>query len=261
MTKLQAVQEMLRRCGRRPGPALQTGSPSDMGEAERMLDEEDLDVQAIGWEYNTRFNVELSPILYTFDNATYVDSNRTLAQVGSFADATVGQTLEIAGAEYIVEALNSDDMVTLATNLTGGDATGVTGAATNNKIVAPAHAISFDTDAADEWRDFTQQGRRLYDNTNNTDLFEKSVRVTYVEKMEFGCIPYEVRKFIMLRAALKAARFWQYSNGGVERDMLIAQGRAFERNTKDMKKNIHDTRDGRALRLNRTSRAFFRNGN
>lgn len=269
MTKLQALQEILQRCGLRPPSALQTGSPSDMGLAEQFFDQESLDVQAIGWEYNTRFNIELSPSLYTFDNATYDDSVRSLTQAGAFADATVGQTLNleatgiVVAGEYIVESLLSDNAVTLTTSATegAGNQSGVSGAALDNKIVAPEYAISFDTDAADEWREFTQQGRRLYDNTNNTDLFTNSIKTTYVEQLEIGCVPYQVRKYIMMRTALRLAQFRNLHVEGIRRDMLIAERRAFEYNTKAMRLNIHGTRDARAMRANRTSSAFFRNGN
>lgn len=61
MTKLDAVNRILRRAGRLPVTALDTGSGSDAGQAERILDEVDLQVQSEGWTYNTIRDVLVSP--------------------------------------------------------------------------------------------------------------------------------------------------------------------------------------------------------
>lgn len=61
MTKLQAINLILRAGGLRPVAAVDTDGASDAAEAERLLDEVDLEVQATGWHFNTRYDVELSP--------------------------------------------------------------------------------------------------------------------------------------------------------------------------------------------------------
>lgn len=61
MTKLQAVQMVLRAIGRSTISALDTDGISDAANAERILDEVELEVQSRGFRYNRRENVTLSP--------------------------------------------------------------------------------------------------------------------------------------------------------------------------------------------------------
>lgn len=61
MTKLDAVNRVLVAVGRDRVKALDTDGASPAAEAERCLDQCELDVQALGWHYNTRNDVELTP--------------------------------------------------------------------------------------------------------------------------------------------------------------------------------------------------------
>jgi len=61
MTKLEGVCEILERCGHPIAIALDTGGASRVADAERWLDRENLEVQSIGWHFNTRKDVTLTP--------------------------------------------------------------------------------------------------------------------------------------------------------------------------------------------------------
>lgn len=61
MTKLEAVIKIITQNGQRPVSALDTGGASYVSEAERLLDEIDLEVQSREWHYNTFRDVELTP--------------------------------------------------------------------------------------------------------------------------------------------------------------------------------------------------------
>lgn len=61
MTKLDGVNDMLRAVGRSAVSGLDTGRASPASEAERVLDRHVIDVQAMGWHYNRRDNIELEP--------------------------------------------------------------------------------------------------------------------------------------------------------------------------------------------------------
>ena len=205
------MREILFRNGLRPSGALQTGTQSDMGIAEDLLDQEELAVQARGWHYNTIIDYALSPVLYIFDNAAWTDATKTLTQTGAFEDATVGQTLTItSGAtagDYTVATKVSDDAVTLEEDISSGGniVSGIVGVAKNNKIALPASTIRVDTNMESARYDFTQQGGRMYDRVENTDMFSDSYKFTLVDRKDWGCIPYEVRRWICLRAALRFA--------------------------------------------------------
>lgn len=61
MTKLEAVTKVLAAAGQRPPGSLDTGGSSDASEAERLLDEIDLEVQSLGWHFNTVDKETFSP--------------------------------------------------------------------------------------------------------------------------------------------------------------------------------------------------------
>ena len=65
MTKLDAVQRIMRRVGMGAVAALQTGEESDAGRIEDMLDQVSLDTQQRGWNFNERRDVELTPDVST----------------------------------------------------------------------------------------------------------------------------------------------------------------------------------------------------
>lgn len=61
MTKLDAVNIVLRGLGRAGVSSLDTDGASDAAQAERVLDAVDIEIQSRGWVFNTRFEVTLSP--------------------------------------------------------------------------------------------------------------------------------------------------------------------------------------------------------
>jgi hypothetical protein len=61
VTTLEAVNLILRKSGSFPVASLDTDKSSLQSEAERCLDEEEKRIQTIGWWYNTRRDVTLTP--------------------------------------------------------------------------------------------------------------------------------------------------------------------------------------------------------
>lgn len=208
MTKLEAVQEVLRRNGIKPASALDPNGDSTMGQAERILDAEELNIQTRWWHYNTRTDIEVSPSLYTFTGADWTAASKTLTKTGAFADAWAGQTLTLSGTgvtagDYVVESVTSDNAVVLETSCAAGNlSAAVDGEAADNVIELPTGVIRIDTYGFDAWRDFTQRGQYLLDKDNNDTFFETAVTVTYVERLEFCGIPQAVQQYIAMSAAL-----------------------------------------------------------
>ena len=60
MTKLEAINAILRRLGLTPVSALDTGGNSTQAQAERYLDDSNRSCQARGWHFNTRKGVTLT---------------------------------------------------------------------------------------------------------------------------------------------------------------------------------------------------------
>jgi len=61
MTKLEAVNKILRRAGGYPVAVLDEGGASAAAEAQRCLEEESKSIQSTGWNFNTRSKVQLTP--------------------------------------------------------------------------------------------------------------------------------------------------------------------------------------------------------
>jgi hypothetical protein len=212
MLKLDAVREMLARNGLQHITALDTGGASMAATAERTLDREELAFQTIGWHYNTRRKVTLSPSLFTFNSAAWTASTNGLTQAGKFVNATVGQTLSISSGttttgNAVVTAVDpSGNWVNVDTALNATDlASGVAGSATNNIIAVPTGAIWIDTDLESYSIDAAQNGSRLYDVENGTQFWDRDLVCTYAVRLSFECIPELYARHIMLMAAAEFA--------------------------------------------------------
>lgn len=68
-------------------------------------------------------------------------------------------------------------------------------------IQVPSGTIWIKSSYTDSWRKITQVGGKLYDRDNNTDVFTSDLYCTYALRLEFECIPYEVRQYITTAAA------------------------------------------------------------
>lgn len=135
MNTLEAVNLILRKAGGMQAKSLDTDGTSNVAEAERCLDEEELRIQTMGWAYNTVHDDELTP-----DGDGYIH--------------------------------------------------------------VPTGTLTIDSDTIDKSRNVTQRGGRLYDLDNNTyDFGDDTLRVTYVLRFDFDCIPLPVRIYIALQAA------------------------------------------------------------
>jgi hypothetical protein len=89
VTKLDAVNIMLRARGMAGAAALDTDGGSDAAQAERVLDSVELEIQSRGWAYNTRTEVTLSP-----DDADHIalpSGTITIDSDGSDAGRNVSQ--------------------------------------------------------------------------------------------------------------------------------------------------------------------------
>lgn len=139
MTVLEAVNIILSTAGLGQVANLESNQRSDASYAERTLNEVELRVQKIGWNYNTREDVELTP---------------------------------------------------------DGD----------SKIEVPTGVIWIDSHGSHAWRNITQVGSRLFDRDNNTSNFTGTLRVRYVLRFDFDCIPHPVADYIAAEAAYEFAR-------------------------------------------------------
>lgn len=92
MTRLEAVNLILSACGLGAVANLETATKSDAASAERVLNEVELRVQKVGWNYNTRSDVEIEPDADShivgptgtiWMDSDAGDAHRNLTQLGS----------------------------------------------------------------------------------------------------------------------------------------------------------------------------------
>lgn len=76
----------------------------------------------------------------------------------------------------------------------------------DNKIAVPTGTIQIDSDAGDASRRITQRGGFLYDLDNNVNTFTGTLRVKYVQRLDFDCIPHPIADAIAGDAAYLFAR-------------------------------------------------------
>lgn len=191
MTKLEGVNKLMRKAGLQPVRALDTDGASNAAEAERCLDDAELEIQSRGWNYNTRTNIELEP-----DGS----GNITVpAGIISINPMVSGDTPFSIGLQY-----------------------GATQA---------------------EGSRITTQGEHLYDLANNTDVFTSSVWVTYIQRWEFHCIPFQIQDYIV---CLGASRFnekrgTERLQPSINRDVDRARRLALQANNNQSAVNILGT--------------------
>lgn len=259
MTKLEAVRRLLQDAHNVYAETLDTGKASPAAWAERAIDEIEPAVQLQGWHYNTWEEIELSPVLYEFDNAAWTVATKTLTQSGKFADASVGQTLTITdGAttgDYTVATVVSNDAVTLVEELDAGNiASGIEGSAKTNRIAVPAGTLAIDSSHVSFARNITQIGTYLYDLDDNTNQFDDDITISGEFRMEWGCIPLYVQEYILAKATVIYTRRYGFKD---RLPMLIAAERtakteALRKDLEHEDVNVLDTAHARATRGQRS---------
>lgn len=68
-------------------------------------------------------------------------------------------------------------------------------------VYLPANCLEADTTGDDRLMDVAMRGRRLYDRTNHTFVFTKSIKANLVLMLEFDDLPQAARHYITVRAA------------------------------------------------------------
>jgi hypothetical protein len=117
VTKLEAVNIMLRRAGLGETRALSTNGTGAAGQAEQVLDEIDLSVQGESWNYNTRNKVLLSPngdgnieapgYAITVDS-DYSDQHRNIINLGGYLYNHTDQTAVFTDGVYVTMRVRED---------------------------------------------------------------------------------------------------------------------------------------------------------
>lgn len=211
MTKLDAVNWILRRVGLRTISALETGSASTAADVERVLDEWTLRVLEQNWHFNKRRRAVMT-----------ADANGHLLFLGSTTISSIavsvdglttvitapghgllnGQQTTIA-ATTTTPSINGVQTITWVTDDAFSIAVNVTNVAVGTGTQTPTSIISeIQTDGCDSWRNVVMQVDRLFDLDNNTDVFTGTLMVRYFMLLPFASIPSKVQQYLASEAAV-----------------------------------------------------------
>jgi hypothetical protein len=92
----------------------------------------------------------------------------------------------------------------------------------NGFLVLPANTLKVIATSSDSRVKLTQRGNKLYDRTNQTDVFTSSVKATLITALLFEDLPEAARQYIMLTAAEK---FQEGAVGSAQLDKFAEQAR------------------------------------
>ena len=233
MTVLEAVNEILEAVGEPAITALDSGGTSEAAEAENHLLKSSLDIQKVGWTINTSKAVELTvpdTKLQTGISVGTFTYNETVSQAVSGATGTFAY--EEGGYIYVRAtvggaAFNGSGLVTggtsAATRTISSVATQTTGKIPNNPLGSSASTsgrwLAIKPDGQ-ETKSFVPRGSFLYDNENNTYVWDDSLVVETFEYITFTDLTFALQKHIVADARKNFERF---KRRGVFDSQLLAQ--------------------------------------
>ena len=77
----------------------------------------------------------------------------------------------------------------------------LTPSADSGEIFVPSNCVEIDTTGTDKYLDVAIRGSRLYNRTEHTFIFSKSIKTEMVLLLEFNELPQSARHYITIRAA------------------------------------------------------------
>lgn len=237
MDTLDAVNEILEAVGEPPASALDTGGSTDVALAEVFLDRFNLRIQSEGWTFNSGedYEIVVGAVKVTVGaiTGTYTPLE-TVTQSGSGATGTIMHAQ--AGSIYVY--------VLTGTFVGSGTMTGGTSGATSTAsavatitespvsvpatwIVAHPHRVD---GALAGSIDFSSRQGRLHnpDVEHDPATFDSgdTLRVDFVELVDFESVPEEIAAYVVAAAAVK---FQRHIKGGSEDDSFLREELALAR--------------------------------
>ena len=268
-SKLQAVQEVMRRVGKLPADDLDTGGSSVESHIERALDDALLQLQGEGWWWNTRYNVAL-----TRDAAGKVEVGRiesdtevTIGGVtasnpcvittsnGTTSGLSAGQRVYIENiigtAELNDKYFRIKQVLTSTTFSIDEDSTGHTGYVASGKATPLRTIYHVDTDREDVNVHVTRKGDFLFDVGENTDVFTTDLKVRYVYERAWEEVPDAYQVWSIANAALNYNRNYLGNAGRdsvLQAEVIQAKQQAYREEIRTSDVNLLDTYEMNQIR-------------
>lgn len=266
-TKLQAVQEVMRRVGKMPADELDTDGASVASHVERALDDANLSIQNEGWWWNSKYGVQVAqngakkievgrletetvltitgataanPCVLTVNTTDDLKSNSRV-----YLDGIVGMA-ELNGRYHRVKKV-----ITATTFSIDEDSTGHTGYIASGTATPLRTIYHVDTDKEDANVQVTRSGDFLYDLNENVDTFTSDMKLRYVYDRKWEQIPDAYQVWIIAIASLNFNRNY-IGNGGrdsvLQQEVMESKRQAFRDEIRSSDVNLLDTAEMRQVR-------------
>ncbi len=261
MTKLAAVNKMIRGLQSYPFAALDTGGTSPASQAEIILDEHDKTVQSKGWHANKEVNVTIetadtTKVATAIASGTWTAATKTLTKTGAFSSYTwaSGDQISVTGgtdvtvAWYEIGSKTDSDSIILKTSIADAD-----NADTTTDIIGWHDALVAGSDVLvlDSWNstlDVVLRNGMLYNRGGNTFTFGDSLSVALTRQLDFTDLSEALQNLIVAKAAIENAAFFDNGKdmGAVLRDNAI----------KALRHARHEDQDGEDINIVETPHAL-----
>jgi len=266
-TKLQAVQEIMRRVGKLPADELDTDGASVASHVERALDDASLSIQNEGWWWNTKYNVEVTqdankkievgrleqetqlsitdateenPCVLTVNTTSGLKSNSRV-----YIDGIAGMS-ELNGRYHRVKQVISATQFSIDEDASNHTTYIVSGKATPLRTI-----YHVDTDREDSATQVTRTGDFLFDLNENVDTFDSDLKLRYVYDKPWEQIPDAYQVWIISIAALNFNRNY-IGNAGrdsvLQQEVMDSKRQAFRDEIRSSDVNLLDTAEMRQVR-------------
>jgi len=266
MTKLDAVNRILRAVNEFKVAALDTDGDSAQAIAEQVLDEQDRAIQARGWHENKEVDIELEPAdvtsmaLVIAGDGAWTVATRTLTKTAAFASYTwvSGDQISVTGgtgvtaAYYEIASRTSDNAIVLKEDIASAN-----NADTTTDLIGWEDAISLGSDilAVDSYgssvnTDITKRGDKLFDRDDNTFSFDDNVFVSVTRKLAFTDLSDALAVYITAAAAhihQQRTTEGRVQNAFLEQQVMAARAEAIIADQGQADTNILNTPDAHRI--------------
>jgi len=242
--KLEAVNGVLRRIGKLPVPALDTGGSSTHAQVERMIDDTSNRIMAQGWNWNRKYDVSVAPLAaddqlldprigyihvdrLELGTATDISgistANPSVVTANSHGLATgdrvyitgaVGTagptpaTHDTSGYVHTITVVDDNNI-----SLDGVDGTSFTVTYVAGGTVQKAYTIyHIDTYGTDINENLIRKGEYMYEADDNTFVIADTFKMTYTYQFEYIEIPPAFQDWIIAESALALNRNTSYAH-------------------------------------------------
>jgi len=258
----------MRRLGKHPADALDTGGTSVQAHVERVLDDAMYTIQGEGWFWNTKDNVSLGlnsssqaeisnlEIKDTLTITNTSSANPCVVTTSAAHGLVTGTRVRLSGITPTTHELNDRYFyITIVdtTNFSLDDENGSLHKAYASGGICETLYEIFHADTYGDSKDtnVVRNGDYFYDLTENTDALDGTIKISYSFEKDFSSIPDSFQQWIIAQAAFSFNRFYvgnQSRDGALQVEIQNTRRMATREEIRTSDTNVLDTAEMRQIR-------------